>query len=103
MANLLSSAEASFYRVLNRKPPEGKLHRVGFWLLISFVILQAMAFLPGTLGGIGSSFKGWVLFFLFVVYGWIACRWIFRHLLWKVRNRLIVTYLLMGLAPVVLF
>jgi sigma-B regulation protein RsbU (phosphoserine phosphatase) len=30
-------------------------------------------------------------------------RWITRRVLWKVRNRLIATYLLMGLAPVVLF
>jgi sigma-B regulation protein RsbU (phosphoserine phosphatase) len=30
-------------------------------------------------------------------------RWFFQRVLWKVRNRLILTYLLMGLAPVVLF
>jgi phosphoserine phosphatase RsbU/P len=30
-------------------------------------------------------------------------RWFFQQVLWKVRNRLILTYLLMGLAPVVLF
>jgi len=30
-------------------------------------------------------------------------RWITRQVLWKVRNRLILTYLLMGLAPIVLF
>jgi phosphoserine phosphatase RsbU/P len=30
-------------------------------------------------------------------------RWISRRVLWKVRNRLILTYLLMGLSPVVLF
>jgi sigma-B regulation protein RsbU (phosphoserine phosphatase) len=30
-------------------------------------------------------------------------RWFTRRFLWKVRNRLILTYLLMGLAPVVLF
>jgi phosphoserine phosphatase RsbU/P len=30
-------------------------------------------------------------------------RWFFRRVLWKVRNRLIATYLLMGLAPLVLF
>jgi sigma-B regulation protein RsbU (phosphoserine phosphatase) len=33
----------------------------------------------------------------------LAYRWITRRVLWKVRNRLILTYLLMGLAPVVLF
>ena len=103
MANLLSSIEASFYRVLHRQPPQGKLHRTGFWLLIAYAVLKAMSYLPGVLGGFGSACNGWALFFLLVVYAWIGCRWIFRHLLWKVRNRLIVTYLLMGLAPVVLF
>ena len=33
----------------------------------------------------------------------LAYRWITRRVLWKVRNRLYLTYLLMGLAPVVLF
>jgi sigma-B regulation protein RsbU (phosphoserine phosphatase) len=33
----------------------------------------------------------------------LAFRWFFGRVLWKVRNRLITTYLLMGLAPVVLF
>jgi sigma-B regulation protein RsbU (phosphoserine phosphatase) len=33
----------------------------------------------------------------------LAYRWITRRVLWKVRNRLILSYLLMGLAPVVLF
>src|SRR5450631_1641898 len=103
MANLLSSIEASLYRVFRRQPPPGKLHRVGFWLLISFAVLQAMSYLPGRVGGFGSGFKTWALFFLLLVYFWVGFRWIFRHLLWKVWNRLIVTYLLMGLAPVVLF
>ena len=48
-------------------------------------------------------------FLLFVVPVWLvfSCiilyRWLVNHVLWKVRNRLVVTYLLMGLAPVVLF
>jgi sigma-B regulation protein RsbU (phosphoserine phosphatase) len=33
----------------------------------------------------------------------LAYRWITRRVLWKVRNRLILTYLLMGLSPIVLF
>ena len=30
-------------------------------------------------------------------------RWVVRRLMWKVSNRLVVTYLLIGLTPVVLF
>jgi phosphoserine phosphatase RsbU/P len=103
MANFLSSIEARLYRAFHQQPPQGKFHRVGFWLLISFLVLQVMSYLPGRVGGFGSGFKVWVLFFLLLVYTVVGSRWIFRHLLWKVRNRLIVTYLLMGLAPVVLF
>ena len=40
----------------------------------------------------------WLVFSCIILY-----RWLVNHVLWKVRNRLIVTYLLMGLAPVVLF
>ena len=41
--------------------------------------------------------------FLWPFASWsLFIRWIFRRLLWKVRNRLIVTYLLMGLAPLIL-
>jgi phosphoserine phosphatase RsbU/P len=41
-----------------------------------------------------------VLFPLLLI---LLYRWFTRRVLWKVRNRLIVTYLLMGLSPVVLF
>ena len=40
----------------------------------------------------------WVIFSCIILY-----RWLVNHVLWKVRNRLVVTYLLMGLTPVVLF
>jgi sigma-B regulation protein RsbU (phosphoserine phosphatase) len=40
----------------------------------------------------------WVIFSCIILY-----RWLVNQVLWKVRNRLIVTYLLMGLTPVVLF
>ncbi len=36
----------------------------------------------------------WLVFTCIILY-----RWLVNHVLWKVRNRLIVTYLLMGLAP----
>jgi sigma-B regulation protein RsbU (phosphoserine phosphatase) len=51
-----------------------------------------------TLGG-WTSFLGWVVsvFLLF-----LALRWFRSHVMWSVRNRLIVTYLFIGALPVAL-
>ncbi|MBD0327160.1 MAG: hypothetical protein ICV68_12060 [Pyrinomonadaceae bacterium] len=38
-----------------------------------------------------------------VYYGWRALLWLKRRLLWRVRRRLIITYLFVGLTPIVLF
>ena len=103
MASVLTSIEARIYRFFHRQPPRGRLHRIGFWLLIVYVVLMAAAYLPGAAGSISHGLKGWTLSCLALIYLWLGARRLFRNVLWKVRNRLIVTYLLMALAPVVLF
>ncbi len=62
------------------------------------------------LGRVFKEFRGLSIvlavflgFILLIVLLFMALRTANRKLLWKVRNRLILTYLLMGLAPVVLF
>jgi sigma-B regulation protein RsbU (phosphoserine phosphatase) len=102
MASVLYSTESKIYRIFHRQPPRGRLHRVGFALLVICLVLFVVSFLPGSIGTFGRDFRVWALLSLVVVYLWIAGRWLFRHLLWKVRNRLVVTYLLMALAPIVL-
>jgi phosphoserine phosphatase RsbU/P len=95
--------EGYVYRRLGRVPPAGKLHRLAFWLLIVYLLLGVGRLLPG---GVGQTFAG--LSFL-VLFALIVCciplfwRWVVRRLMWKVSNRLAVTYVLVGLTPVVLF
>ncbi len=84
-------------------PPTGFVARGTFWLGIPFVLLVLLRVLH--LGGQDGTdalliLLGMPLSIFVVILLW---RWIFRRVLWRVRNRLIVTYLLMGLAPVTLF
>ncbi len=72
-----------------------------FWLMLGGWILGNIV--PGGFGGF-LRFLGWT----FAV-GLVVClvglffRWLFSRVLWTVRSRLIVTCLLLGMAPIVLF
>ncbi|MGO8796398.1 MAG: PP2C family protein-serine/threonine phosphatase [Candidatus Sulfotelmatobacter sp.] len=53
----------------------------------------------------GASINGWVKFLLFdaaLLFAIVAFRWLRRKLLWRLRNRLIVTYVFIGVIPAVL-
>ncbi len=53
----------------------------------------------------GQGLSGWVTFLSFVVavlFLILAVRWVRAKMLWRLRNRLIVTYVFFGLIPVVL-
>ncbi|MGA7686982.1 MAG: SpoIIE family protein phosphatase [Terriglobales bacterium] len=55
--------------------------------------------------GISSSLGGWVIFLSIVaiiLLAILAFRWMRSHLLWRLRNRLIVTYIFIGVIPVFL-
>lgn len=70
--------------------------------MLAVLTLGLTAESMGAKGGVVSaavSVSSVVLVMLLLVLGY---RWFLRRFLWKVRNRLILTYLLMGLAPVVL-
>lgn len=94
--------EAQVFRQVRRGPPEGKVHRITFWLLIAYVVLLTLSMLPGAAGSVPGDIAG-VILPLLIAFA-VALLWqvVMRRLLWKVRNRLIVTYVLMGLTPVVL-
>jgi sigma-B regulation protein RsbU (phosphoserine phosphatase) len=52
-----------------------------------------------------DSLGGWVKFLVFdaaVLFSILAFRWLKRRLLWRLRNRLIVTYVFIGVIPAVL-
>jgi sigma-B regulation protein RsbU (phosphoserine phosphatase) len=85
-----------------RSPPTGVAGAV-FWLALGFGLLWLLRLAPsggGALLGGMQLLVGLALICLAVPLAW---RLIHRHLLWSLRNKLILTYILIGLAPVVLF
>lgn len=54
---------------------------------------------------VSAGLSGWVKFLFFdacVLFSIVAFRWLRRKLLWRLRNRLIVTYVFIGVIPAVL-
>lgn len=103
MASFFPKVEQTVFRWFRREPPQSKLVRLEFWLLLSYLVLFPWRLLPAGYG-LGIRLLCDLLFFALLCFAIpLLMRWVFARFLWKVRNRLIVTYLLMGLAPVVLF
>jgi sigma-B regulation protein RsbU (phosphoserine phosphatase) len=103
MGRLLRKFEVAVFRLVHRDPPVGFVHRGAFWLFVGYLALSVPGWLPGTAGKFFSDLASLDFFLLLVICVPLLWRFIFLRLLWKVRNRLVVTYLLMGLTPVVLF
>jgi len=95
--------EARVFGLVRRDPPQGFVHRGAFWLFAGYLGLSIPAWLPGTTGRFFGDLAALDFFLLICLCIPLLWRFVFLQLLWKVRNRLIVTYLLMGLTPVVLF
>lgn len=103
MPNLFVRAEAAILKPFGRPALSGVAEHGAFWTSLLVVLLVTLRSLPGPSGGLNLlwllvAVPLWLVFSLILLY-----RWMVRSVLWKVRNRLVVTYLLMGLAPVVLF
>src|ERR1700722_2497616 len=69
-------------------------------LAVGLFVLQMVLnlFAPSWAGSIG----GWVKFLVFdaaLLFSIVAFRWLKRKLLWRLRNRLIVTYVFIGVIP----
>ncbi|MHB8302454.1 MAG: PP2C family protein-serine/threonine phosphatase [Acidobacteriaceae bacterium] len=88
--------------LLHRKPPQGSWGRVAFWSLFAAVLLFVLQPVPG----LGPHIRSWPWLALLL---WMLAslsslfRWMRWRLLWRLRNRLFVTYLLIGVTPIVLF
>lgn len=103
MPNLLTRVESAILRPLHRASLSGVVEHGAFWSLAALVVLILLRFLPGP-PGLANTLALFIAILVWLVFSSILIyRWLVNHVLWKVRNRLIVTYLLMGLAPVVLF
>jgi phosphoserine phosphatase RsbU/P len=73
-----------------------------FWSLVTALVLFLLRLVPGI--GQHIHWSPWIVLLVGVAAALPALfRWIRWHLLWQLRNRLFVTYALIGLTPVVLF
>src|SRR3984957_9606685 len=79
--------------------PTGKWARITVWLGGLSLLLWLGDLVPGMKLGGWATFV--TLIFLFFFFVWL-CRWGYRPLLWRLRNRLIVTYLFIGVVPILL-
>ena len=95
----------------------GRLARVRAWLsrimprvavaaavlLIARMLLRhTFLFGDNTLGGVLEFISSCLIFVTVLYYGLKTLRWMKRRLLWRVRRRLVVTYLFVGLTPIIL-
>ena len=88
-------------RLFTAVPPG--LSRAVVWLAIWLAGLSVLRFLPGTKGvlaAVAQVLVGITLLLLLLPLAWRLTQ---QRLLWSLRNKLVLTYLLIGLAPVVLF
>src|SRR5579872_2077623 len=72
-----------------------------FLLAVLFRVLTWLPFVPGH----DTGLLAWQNLFqdaAILLAALLALRWVRQKLLWRLRNRLVVTYLFIGLAPVIL-
>ncbi len=84
------------------RPRQG-LAGAAFWLVLWFGVLWLLRQLPGALGSFCAVLQVMVGVALVGVGVPLLGRLVRRRMLWSLRNKLVLTYLLIGLAPVVLF
>ena len=87
--------------------PRTRLARFTLYLAgIDLILLcAAWAFRLARFPNAASPLNGWTKFITFVLlllFAFLALRWFRQHVMWSVRNRLIVTYLFIGGVPVTL-
>src|SRR5580698_3692145 len=92
----MSQSPRKLFRVQSR------LGKVWSFILLLWLFLWPVAYLRGTAGGSATAIR-FVLLLLLIVLGIpLGIRVLRGKLLWKLRNRLVVNYLLIGLAPFIL-
>jgi sigma-B regulation protein RsbU (phosphoserine phosphatase) len=76
---------------------------VSLFLLVSWLLLKdTQVFERSFIGTLLGQLTFWAVLLTSVYYGLRALRWLKRKLLWRVRRRLVITYLFVGLTPVIL-
>jgi phosphoserine phosphatase RsbU/P len=86
--------------------PQGRMSRLACYLAGLAAGLYALEKILGMFAATwGEQLSGWVGFLTFlagVLFFVLAFRWVKRRILWRLRNRLIVTYVFIGVIPAVL-
>jgi phosphoserine phosphatase RsbU/P len=86
--------------------PQGRMARLACYLAALAIALFALEKLLALFSlSWGEHLGGWVSFLAFlagVMFFVLAFRWVKRRILWRLRNRLIVTYMFIGVIPAVL-
>jgi sigma-B regulation protein RsbU (phosphoserine phosphatase) len=85
----------------SKKPPTG-LVGAAFWLALWFCALLLLRLIPGGWGTFFNLTEIFVGVALVAVAVPLILQTVRRRMLWSLRNKLVLTYLLIGLAPVVL-
>src|SRR5713101_7200674 len=89
--------------VRNGLSPKGKLAFMTWYLLglnVLLFVIQKVADLFRS--SFGKSLSGWITFLSLLVvvfFSVLTARWLSSRLLWSLRNRLIVTYVFIGVIP----
>ncbi|MGH9529769.1 MAG: SpoIIE family protein phosphatase [Terriglobales bacterium] len=86
--------------------PKSRLAQIAWYLLgLAMFLFALQRILARFHSSYGASLGGWVTFLSIVVialFGFLGFRWAKGKMLWRLRNRLIVTYVFIGVIPVVL-
>jgi sigma-B regulation protein RsbU (phosphoserine phosphatase) len=101
-----------FYENLRRRLmraelwPQGRMARLACYMAGMAVLLYAVEKLLGLFSpSLGQHLGGWIGFLAFcagVLFFILGFKWVKRRILWRLRNRLIVTYVFIGVIPAVL-
>ena len=88
-------------------PPRTRLARFTLYLAAGVILLEVLGALLRVAGlsSVAEPLRGWTSFLGFILSVAliiVALRWFRSHVMWSVRNRLIVTYLFIGGVPVIL-
>jgi len=79
------------------------LARAALWLTASFLLSWLLSLLSGPIGTFFAVLQVLIGIVLVGVALPLIWRFVRAHMLWSLRNKLVLTYLLIGFAPVVLF
>src|SRR2546423_1885567 len=85
--------------------PKSATARFTAYIVALDVIFQIVTRVAGVNSGVTKALSGWMAILTFiaaVLLIFLGFRWTRNQLLWRLRNRLIVTYIFIGVIPVVL-